>query len=61
MRIVQVRYPLESVLAAWRHIFKNGGWKPLEDDVISHPKLFKKYEAFYSNIEWSHFVEEVVL
>ena len=27
LRLLQVRHPLERLLATYRHLFKNGGWK----------------------------------
>ena len=60
-RILQVRHPMERLLGTWRHVFKNGGWKLLELEVMSRPELYSQYEELYGNITWYQFIEEVVL
>ena len=54
VRIIQVRHPMERLLATWRHVFKNGGWKSLEHNS-------EKYGPSYSHVDWKYFIEEVVL
>ena len=60
LRLLQVRHPLERLLATYRHIFKNGGWKALDLNYQGNPALEEEYRHFFSK-SWPYFVEEVVL
>eukprot|EP00090_Calanus_glacialis_P012606 TRINITY_DN21202_c0_g1_i1.p1 TRINITY_DN21202_c0_g1~~TRINITY_DN21202_c0_g1_i1.p1 ORF type:complete len:347 (-),score=75.10 TRINITY_DN21202_c0_g1_i1:75-1115(-) len=60
LKLVQVRHPLERLLATYRHIFKNGGWKALDLNYQGNPKLEQEYVNFFSK-DWPYFVEEIVL
>ena len=56
--LLQVRHPLERLLATWRHVFKNGGWKSLDG---STGQARKALETGFAKFSWNYFVEEVVL
>jgi len=60
LRLVQVRHPLERLLATYRHVFKNGGWKALDNNYQGNKTMEQEYNKFYSK-DWPEFVEEVVL
>ena len=55
---VQVRHPLERLLATWRHIFKNGGWKSL-DSAQASDQAKARMEAEVEKFTWNYFVQEV--
>ena len=57
----QVRHPLERLLATWRHLFKNGGWKSLDGVASTKPEAKKEMEKTMAGFTWNYFVEEVVL
>jgi len=61
LRLLQVRHPLERLLATWRHLFKNGGWKSLDGAAATKPELKKEMEKKLAGFTWNYFVEEVVL
>ena len=60
LKLVQVRHPLARLLATYRHVFKNSGWKDLDVSLQGRPDLEKEYAEFFSK-DWAHFVDEVVL
>ena len=57
----QVRHPLERLLATWRHLFKNGGWKSLDGVAATKPEAKKEMEKKLATFTWNYFVDEVVL
>ena len=61
LRIVQVRHPLERLLATWRHIFRNGGWKTLDQTDSSDGILQRKREELFSDLSWADFVDILAL
>jgi len=61
LKMVQVRHPLERLLATWRHIFRNGGWKTLDQTNSSDIGLQTRREELFSNLSWSNFVNRLVL
>ena len=52
---------MERLLATWRHLFKNGGWKSLDGAAATKPDLKKEMEKKLASFTWNYFVEEVVL
>ena len=56
IRIVQVRHPLARLLAAYRHVFKNSGWRSLQGKSRLGPEQVAIFSA-----SWQEFVENIVL
>ena len=52
---------MERLLATWRHLFKNGGWKSLEGVDAIKPQVREKMEKRLAGFTWNYFVEEIVL
>lgn len=52
---------MERLLATWRHLFKNGGWKSLDGVASTKPEAKKEMEKTMAGFTWNYFVEEVVL
>ena len=52
---------MERLLATWRHLFKNGGWKSLDGLASTKPEAKKEMEKKMAGFTWNYFVDEVVL
>ena len=52
---------MERLLATWRHLFKNGGWKSLDGVAATKPEARKEMEKKLATFTWNYFVDEVVL
>ena len=52
---------MERLLATWRHLFKNGGWKSLDGLASTKPEAKKEMEKKMAQVTWNYFVDEVVL
>merc|ERR1712061_481160 len=55
LRLLQVRHPLERLLATWRHLFKNGGWKSLDGVASTKPEAKKEMEKTKAGFTWNYF------
>ena len=60
LRILQVRHPFERLVSTYRHVFKAGGWKSLDQMYSANPRLEQLFTRFF-NKSWTEFVEEVVI
>ena len=58
--IIQVRHPFERLLSSYRHIFKNGGWKSLDQTWQNSPELEQRFAVTFSR-SWREFITEVIL
>ena len=60
INILQVRHPFERLVSTYRHVFKAGGWKSLDEMYSRNPRLEQLFTQFF-NKSWTEFVEEVVI
>jgi hypothetical protein len=59
LRLVQVRHPLERLLATWRHVFRSGGWKNLDGGANTRPEVRARMDGEFARFTWNYFIEEV--
>ena len=55
-----VRHPFERLVSTYRHVFKAGGWKSLDEIYSRNPTVQELFTKFF-NKSWTEFVEEVVI
>ena len=60
LKIIQVRHPFERLLSTYRHVFKSGGWRTLEDGYMEDPQLEKLFVKVFSK-SWPQFVQDVII